>query len=367
MKDSTTTPPHVFISQAHLLSYGGSEMVTLELAEHFAAAGSTVSIGTWSVGPPVMSHLAGRPNISYFDIDGQQLSERLAGDPPQLAWIHHQLLPAYLLDNPLETSFVYNHMSSVHPLELSWSADIESAFASVHLYNSVETLAAHQVESSALAFDAERLQIFANPAPDSFGTHEVLPRAGSLRLGVVSNHPPEELATVIEQHPVGVEFLPIGASSLTGSKAERVTPRTFEGLDGVITIGKTVQYAIIAGLPVYCYDKFGGPGWLGSGNFGVAEHHNFSGRGFARKGAAQIAAELVEGFEGAAGFAAEIKASDLSRFVLSSAVELVRSDLERKGDPQRELSEAQRAAHRRQQRVVGHYARNWLRSIRDDG
>ena len=169
MNSIKTTPSHVFISQAHLVSYGGSEMVTLELAEHFAAAGSQVTIGTWSVGKPVQSHLTDRANISYFDIDDDRLSHLLKSNPPQLAWVHHQIVPQWLLQNPGKTAFVFNHMSSVHPLESSWSAVVESKLAGLHLYNSAETLEAHLTDGAAATFDPGRMRVFPNPAPDAFG------------------------------------------------------------------------------------------------------------------------------------------------------------------------------------------------------
>jgi hypothetical protein len=64
-----------------------------------------------------------------------------------------------------------------------------------------------------------------------------------------------------------------------------------------VTIGKTVQYALVAGVPVYCYDTFGGPGWLSPENVEAAAANHFSGAGSAKRDAATIAAELVEGWD----------------------------------------------------------------------
>ena len=365
MDSTTPTISHVFISQAHLLSYGGSEMVTLELAEHFAAAGSKVTIGTWSIGPPLMSHLSGRPNIACFDLDDPRLEERLASDPPGLAWIHHQLVPGYLLNHPEHTSFVFNHMSSVHPLEMSWSAGMEARLAGLHLYNSPETLDLHRSSGSAAGFDADRMMVFANPAPDAFSQAVPGERGLKRRFGIVSNHVPAELAELFDAPPAGIEFQPIGTGGLKDSKPLRVTPGTFAGLDGVITIGKTVQYALLAGVPVYCYDKFGGPGWLGPQNFDASEYHNFSGRGFSRKDTAAIAGELVSGFDDAASFAAATReADDVGRFRLSEAVGKVVAEALAGTGTRPALDKTEIDAHLRQQKVVGHYARNWLRLLR---
>lgn len=362
MNSKIESPSHVFISQAHLASYGGSEMVALELAEHFAAAGSRVTIGTWSVGKPLISHLAAHANISFFDIDDARLSSSLQEMPPELAWIHHQIVPEWLLQNPDRTTFVFNHMSSVHPLESSWSAVVEGKLAGLHLYNSAETLEAHLAQGGAGAFDPGRMKVFPNPAPDAFGSTAKPGRGRERLLGVVSNHVPDELGKVLEHPPAGVKFLPIGSGNIPNSVATRVTPETLVALDGVITIGKTVQYAMLAGLPVYCYDKFGGPGWLDSENFALAEFNNFSGRGFSVKNPEDIANELSGGIEAAASFALDLKSKDLSRFTLSEALLEVFSLLEQRPADPSALDPAEAGAHSRQQKLVGHYVRNWLRA-----
>lgn len=337
-------------------------MVTLELAEHFAAAGSKVTIGTWSAGRPVLSHLTDRANISYFDIDDDQLSKVLESDPPQLAWIHHQIVPQWLLQNPGVTAFVFNHMSSAHPLESSWSAVVEAKLAGLHVYNSAETLEAHLADGAAEAFDPARMKVFANPAPDAFGSAGKPSRGRKQLIGVVSNHVPGELGKVLEDPPAGVDFLPIGSGDVANSVAARVTPETLAALDGVVTIGKTVQYAMLAGVPVYCYDKFGGPGWLDAENFAVAEFHNFSGRGFAVKSPEDIATELASGIEAATDFAVELKSGDLSRFTLSTALQEVLLTLDERPAAPSTLEGAEASAHSRQQNLVGHYVRNWLRA-----
>ncbi|WP_416914340.1 hypothetical protein [Seohaeicola sp.] len=62
----------------------------------------------------------------------------------------------------------------------------------------------------------------------------------------------------------------------------------------VLTIGKSVQYAMAARRPVYVYDRFGGPGWITSENFKNAEKFNFSGRCVGQeKRAEEIASEIL--------------------------------------------------------------------------
>ncbi len=67
--------------------------------------------------------------------------------------------------------------------------------------------------------------------------------------------------------------------------------------DVVITIGKTVQYCLVSGTPVYVYDHYGGVGFLNDKNYEVAKIHNFSGREARRKSGEKIAAEIMNKYE----------------------------------------------------------------------
>jgi hypothetical protein len=76
-----------------------------------------------------------------------------------------------------------------------------------------------------------------------------------------------------------------------------VRPADLSAVDAIVTIGKSVPYAIAAAKPVYMYDRFGGDGWLTRGNFAVSLDHNFSGRPAQRRlSSGEIAREIVAGF-----------------------------------------------------------------------
>lgn len=352
---------HIYISQAHMIQYGGSEMVTLELAEYFSSLGIKVTIGTWAVGNPMMGHLKSLQNVEYFDIDSQALQDVLASDPPQLAWIHHQIIPRRLLQVPSACAFVYNHMSSTHPLEFTWSP-LEAELASVHLFNSIETLESQKLKGLGSTLNPDNLHLFANPAPDAF--REVTSEGAShmKNIGVVTNHLPVELEELLSSPPDGFNFFRIGYSGGIKDCPARLTPSLIASFDGVITIGKTVQYALVAGIPVYCYDHFGGPGWLGIDNFTVAETNNFSGRGFDRKTSRSISEEIVGHFSEAQLFAKQLRETNLSRFSLSSLIDNIFKIAEQTRIPASAFSHLHVEAHLAQQGVVGHYVRNWLRS-----
>ena len=86
-----------------------------------------------------------------------------------------------------------------------------------------------------------------------------------------------------------------------GGDFRLLRPSDLRAADAVVTIGKTVPYAIASGTPVYMYDRFGGDGWLTRRNFGTSLEHNFSGRPAQRRlTEIEIADEVLSGFAHAA-------------------------------------------------------------------
>ena len=57
-----------------------------------------------------------------------------------------------------------------------------------------------------------------------------------------------------------------------------MTPEVLAPYDAVVTIGKTVQYALSMGIPAYVYDHFGGVGWLDEDSLEPELHWAFSGQ-----------------------------------------------------------------------------------------
>ncbi|MCP1222552.1 hypothetical protein NKW45_11925 [Acetobacter orientalis] len=97
---------------------------------------------------------------------------------------------------------------------------------------------------------------------------------------IVSNHIPNEVMeakSLLEAEDFKLHIL--GESG----KSELISPELLSNYDAIISIGKTVQMSILSGIPIYCYDHFGGPGWLRPHNIAQASRFNFSGRGFDEK------------------------------------------------------------------------------------
>ena len=95
------------------------------------------------------------------------------------------------------------------------------------------------------------------------------------RLAIVSNHLPEELKTAANLF--GAEGVAVTIFGQGGQYRE-IDAKTLIDFDVVITIGKTVQYALAQGIPVFVYDHFGGPGYMSRDEVEDHEYFNFSGR-----------------------------------------------------------------------------------------
>jgi len=277
------------IATGRLTDWAGSEVVTVELAEEMAAQGVRVTVyahcvdavrqeallaaGAWRV--------TSNPNevaVASFDVvySQQNALTRLI-TPGSIDAIQR-------VGSPL---FVFGHLSSFIEMEAPLSR-LEWQLANVFVANSEETRA-HLREFGA-AYDAAI--VVPNPVPRGFLAPLPPPSEGRRAL-IVSNHIPGELARarrMLIRRGWTVDIL-----GRDGVQA-MIQPDMLAPYAAVISIGKTVQMALLAGRAVYCYDHFGGPGWLTPKNFEAAARRNFSGRCTpGRKTSAEIVRDIDAG------------------------------------------------------------------------
>lgn len=277
----------------HLLDYSGSEVVTLELAEELLRRGIHVSIFAQvsderflqSSFPKGVHVISAASEIDFREFD--------------VVYCQHQTVSLILAHQDLDylTSasrpvFIYNHLSPFEPFEAP-GPFVEETFADIILCNSCET-------QEALARFGSRFtdtSVLPNPSPKLFSLSERKKATDLNSILFVSNHLPAELAEALDLlRRQGIRVTKIGRES--GQK--RLEVADLINHDAVVTIGKTVQQAFRARLPVFCYDRFGGPGWLSVDNLGLAEMTNFSGRCTpSKRSAEELAREIREEFASA--------------------------------------------------------------------
>lgn len=285
-------PKRVVITQGELCYLAGTEIVTLELAQEFRGRGAEVQVLTNYTADPMATLFAAAAIPVLED------AALIDWGSVDLVWLHNQYLPASVVQAVLEGAcpavFVAHHMSSYHPLEAPAYRELEDALCAVVSANSAET--ADMLRASGV-FTGEPF-LLGNPAPSAFFGDRTAPADPPNRILVVSNHIPPELRSAIDAlRDRAIEVDVVGSAD----EPRRIIPADVVGTDVVVTIGKTVQYALASGTPVYLYDHFGGPGFLTPANHELAAWHNFSGRGFDTKTSGAIVDELLAG-PAAAGF-----------------------------------------------------------------
>jgi glycosyltransferase involved in cell wall biosynthesis len=298
----------ILITQQELSRYGGSEVVTLELSNYFIDNGFKVVIATNYYGQPISEEF----NKSVDVVD---FGSKIDIDSFSHIWIHHNMIPWQILEYieegaKIKQKIAFHHMSPYLPIESPLSPRLEEAVADCIYFNSDETYEAYKK----LFKNKNKLKVFGNPAPDKF-YNNVTKNKDLRRVLVVSNHIPPELYDAIEiLKTKGIDTDIFGIVGIP----KLVTPDELSEYDVVISIGKTVQYSLVGGIPVYCYDHFGGSGYLTKSNFDKNRSLNFSGRGFRRKKADVIAKEIVQKYQIATRDATTLKAKYADEFRLTT-------------------------------------------------
>ena len=285
------TGKRILLAAHALRGFTGSEIHVSELATFFRDQEASVTCLAMELGDPMASELRvqGVKVINHW-----QLSREVREF--DLVWSHH------------ETIFLWLHLvhrvrarRHLHGL-LSWQQKIERVpLIPRHLENGNLRFVANATETrDAAARKSGRndITVMPNfvPAPFARTFRGTLPEKPE-RIAVVSNHVPAEVleaSELLEQRGFAVTIFGMGHTYT------RLNETTLLGFDIVITIGKTVQYGLTQGIPVFVYDRFGGPGYIHPVDIDAHAAQNFSGRSEPRRlTAEEICRDLVDGYPAA--------------------------------------------------------------------
>jgi Fe2+ transport system protein FeoA len=270
-----------------MVKLGGSEIVALEIAEALYERGFEVHIRTNRLSIEVVrSSLA---PVSFSDSD--DLIDLCDFD---FVWMQHNMVAHLHVDKLLNSHrlpiIVSAHLSPFEMFELA-GVGFGLLVGAKLVSNSAETKA----RLVSMGVEPHHILNIKNAAPKRFESAPPSRRNSLSRLLVVSNHVPDEVlkaVTLLKKRGVVVKIF--GSDAIE----RRVSEFDIRETDAVLTIGKTVQYALLSGIPVFCYDHFGGPGWLTKENFDNASYYNFSGRCCRKRGSAEsIFDDLLQGYE----------------------------------------------------------------------
>lgn len=271
---------YVLLTNLYLEKYQGSEINCLSIARLLREKGAIVEIATLKYDFPIKSE------FQNFGLNVKNiLAEQLDRTHYDLLWAHHSVVLDHLIFKKGITAekIIFSSLSPFEPLEAPpcYINHLSLCFA-----NSIETkekiLAENVKEDMCLVFPNYVFQ-------EDLRQNYERSNTNIKRIAIVSNHIPgegKEAVEILRSRGIAVDIYGLGYNVCL------ITPTLIQEYDAVITIGKTVQYAMGVNVPVYCYDIHGGPGWLCADVLQKAYKYNFSGRGFGEKTGQEIADEI---------------------------------------------------------------------------
>lgn len=206
-----------------------------------------------------------------------------------IVWAHHWPILPYLIRKGLQYDRLINScISKILPI------DKPLFFTkSVDLFLTLTTKTKNMFINE-YDIDSGSIHVLPNTAPDYFFDYKHDYSRPLQSIAVVSNHVPTELADALDiLKSKGYDTIVYG-----GKNPIDIVPSVLKKHDVIVSIGKTVQYAMAMGIPVYNYDHFGGSGYITPENIDEEENANFSGRSFfTKKTAEEIADEIVSQYK----------------------------------------------------------------------
>ncbi len=309
----------VLITNFEIVQFSGSEIHSATIAKYFKQLGYEVYMGVIETGSPLYDVVKDNfDKVIYLLKDDFDFST-VEFD---LVWVHHSFLLDWLIfEKGLQAKKII--IGSLSPVE---------PFESVPIYaNELTFCLANSQETYAQLTEKEKIQnvsLFENYSFTSYFEKEIQVKELH-NIAVVSNHiPPEEMEAIEILRQKGYT---VDVYGLAGNKTF-ITDEVLGKYDCVITIGKTVQFAMSLKIPVYVYDIHGGDGYLTMDNIEQNRSHNFSGRSFGKKDGETITNEIIEKFETELSQLESIKQYALENFCFEKKMEEILQKIEKSPD-----------------------------------
>lgn len=286
----------------------GGVVYTAELGRYLYSRGYNVYCAAVSMNDDIKKYMADS-NVKLFRIDQLPLDVNY-----DLIWAHHWPILPYLIGRGLKYKKIVNScISEFLPIEkpLFFKKNIDLLLTLTENFG--------KLLKTKYGFDKNLMMTLPNTAPDEFfDVNKTLPNAPT-KIAVVSNHPPKELKGLGRALKAkNIEVVYYGSWN---DNSVKVTSDVLSEFDVIISIGKTVQYSLAAGIPIYTYDHFGGSGYISPENINIEEAHNFSGRSFrTKKSTTEIAKEIIANYQQAVKDAPELRKIALKRYKMSARI-----------------------------------------------
>lgn len=303
----------VLLTAFYFNGFHGSMMHICEIGMYLKSLGADVYIASCTIENRIAEYVENL-GLKLYQVKSLPLDEKF-----DIVWSYHYPLFPYLLENGLKyDKLIYGCLSGMLiPMETPNILLIENETIPVWA-NSMETKTNLIKE---FPFLENRIDVLLNFVPDEFLNFKKTTLSDRpFNIAIISNHIPDELygsIGIFKSMNINVKIYGEGNNIL-------VTPQILNKYDVIITIGKTVQYALSMGIPVYNYDYLGGVGYISVENIDDEEFYNFSGRSRNRKVSAKtIVSEVIQNYEKIKNQMPEIQKIAEQRYILSKNVDKV--------------------------------------------
>lgn len=300
VQNPAVPPARILVTAAQLAAFSGSEVLAIDVARYYRSRGTQVTIATNYIGPSIGKAVPEGIHL-IDDIEACELSSF------DVVWCQHSLVGLFRW-KVLRALAAAGRLPLVALVTLSRRERLEAVDVTLAkvlggpiLCNSPVTQIHTQRQLGNNSVGS--ISSFNNAPLDEFWRVQTVRSklrrtSGELKhVTAISNHPPPELLeALILLEEAGVEVRRIGRDH----EYMLVDPTVFRDTDAVVSIGRSVHFALAAGVPAYVYDHFGGDGWLTPSTVALNHRHNFTGRpGNRRVDASTIVGEMFGGYHAA--------------------------------------------------------------------
>lgn len=290
--------------------FHGSFMHVLEYGEFFKQRGDEVVIGSVLISQK-NREIAENAGFRVYHLNHLPIEE-----PYDLVYsLHLILFPALLARGLRYHKAIHMSLSALLPIERIPPSQFWPQFDLITAI-SPEVVQRH---SDLYQVDPHLFTIVPNHIPLDFIRKANQKKGWNKEIAkicVVSNHFVPELFELAKIAPFEIIFYGSAYNNF-----QKITPDLLLNYDVIVSIGKTVQYGLGLGIPVFQYDKYGGCGYITPDNINFEEKTNFSGRGTANKMTAQILLkELQNGYSTANANVLKLKSFALEHYSITKLI-----------------------------------------------
>lgn len=267
--------------------FTGTELVTLSQANYFLNKGYDVDIFTLEFGSPLKEHISEKIRVvTLGNID--ELYEKY----DVMIGRHYPLVDYLLFTRGIQPERIYSECCSYWlPIEA-----YPIYYKNLTLCGVVSSKIINELSSK--GYDTSDVYLMPNSATDEYFNTTWQGDGTLKKIAIVSNHPQTELKQFKEFAENEGDF----QVDIYGMhhKYELVTPELLSEYDLIISVAKTIYYALAIGIPAYTYDESCTVGYITCDNYKENLNNNFDNdTEFKKKTAKELFNDITSNYQSA--------------------------------------------------------------------